>query len=86
MSQAPRPIWQERFPQACDWDAAVETGTVPDLLVPAVAARPDAVAIAFRESELSYGELDRLATRSPCLTPSAINPAASRVASLSSSP
>ncbi|MGO4735896.1 AMP-binding protein [Bosea sp. 2KB_26] len=63
MSRTRRPIWQERFPQACDWDAAVETGTVPDLLVPAVAARPDAVAIGFREGELSYGELDRLATR-----------------------
>jgi len=56
----PRPIWQERFPNACDWDAAVETGTAPELLAAPVALCPDAVAIEFRALRISYRELDRL--------------------------
>ncbi len=57
---SPRPIWQERFPQACDWDGAVATGVVPELLAAPVAARPDAPAIQFRERKISYHELDGL--------------------------
>lgn len=57
---AQRPIWQERFPNACDWDAAIETGTAPELLAAPVALRPDAVAIEFRALRISYRELDRL--------------------------
>lgn len=60
MSGAVRPIWQQRFPEACDWDAPVETGTVPDLLVPAVAAHPEAPALEFRERLISYGALHGL--------------------------
>ena len=56
----PRPIWQARFPNACDWDAAVETGTAPELLAAPVALCPDAVAIEFRALRISYRELDRL--------------------------
>jgi len=58
-----RPLWQQRFPGACDWDAPIEIGTVPDLLAAPVAARPDAPAISFRAVTLSYGELDALVTR-----------------------
>lgn len=60
MKAAPRPIWQQRFPQACDWDATVETGIVPELLAAPVASRPEASAIEFRERTISYGELDRM--------------------------
>ncbi|WP_439499484.1 AMP-binding protein [Bosea sp. (in: a-proteobacteria)] len=63
MSLAPRPIWQERFPQACDWDAEIETGTIPGLLAPVVAARPEASAIEFRERLISYGALHELIER-----------------------
>ncbi len=60
---AARPIWQQRFPQACNWDAPIETGTVPDLLAAPVAERPQAPALEFRGRRLSYGELDGLVTR-----------------------
>ncbi len=63
MNQATRPIWQRRFPGACDWSAAIATGTVPELLAPAVASRPDATAISFRQQVLSYADLDALVTR-----------------------
>ena len=59
MSSEPR-IWQQRFPQACDWDSGVETGTVPELLAAPVASRRQAPAIEFRERSISYGELDGL--------------------------
>jgi long-chain acyl-CoA synthetase len=55
-----RPIWQERFPHACDWDAPIGTGTVPELLAAPVAAAPGATAFAFRDRELSYAEFDAL--------------------------
>lgn len=58
-----RPLWQQRFPGACDWDAPVETGTVPDLLAPAAGARPEAPALSFRALTLSYRDLDALVTR-----------------------
>lgn len=63
MSGAPRPLWQQRFPGACDWDTPIETGTVPDLLAAPVAARPDAPAISFRAATLTYQEFDSLVTR-----------------------
>lgn len=59
MSSEPR-IWQQRFPQACDWGSGVETGTVPELLAAPVASRRQAPAIEFRERLISYGELDGL--------------------------
>ncbi|CAN7489830.1 AMP-binding protein [Bosea sp. LjRoot9] len=59
-NSGPRPVWQQRFPKACDWEASVETGIVPDLLAAAVAARPDAPAIEFRERRTSYAELDAM--------------------------
>jgi len=62
MSEMARPIWQRRFPGACDWDAPIEIGTIPDLLAAPVAARPDAPAISFRGRTLSYGEFDALVT------------------------
>lgn len=58
MAMAP-PIWQQRFPEACDWDRAVETGIVPDLLALPARERPEAPALEFRGRRLSYGELDR---------------------------
>jgi long-chain acyl-CoA synthetase len=60
VSGSARPIWQERFPHACDWDAPIGTGTVPQLLAAPVAATPDAKAFAFRDRELSYAEFDAL--------------------------
>lgn len=62
MSSPARPIWQERFPNACEWDAAIETGTVPELLATPVLATPDATAIEFRERAFSYAEFDALVT------------------------
>lgn len=58
-----RPIWQRRFPEACDWDAPIATGTVPEILAAPAAAHPDAVAIEFRERGLSYAALDGLVSR-----------------------
>jgi long-chain acyl-CoA synthetase len=55
-----RPIWQERFPRACDWDAPIGTGTVPELLAAPVGGTPDAKAFAFRDRELSYAEFGAL--------------------------
>jgi long-chain acyl-CoA synthetase len=55
-----RPIWQERFPRACDWDAPIETGTAPELLAAPVSATPDATAIDFRERRISYADFDAL--------------------------
>ncbi len=57
----PRPIWQQRFPGACDWDAEIGTGIVPELLAAPVALKPGATAIEFRERRISYADLDRLA-------------------------
>lgn len=56
----PRPIWQVRFPQACDWDAAVETGVVTELLAAPVVDRPDAIAFDFREQRVSYRAFEGL--------------------------
>lgn len=58
MAAAP-PIWQQRFPEACDWDREVETGIVPDLLALPAGERPQASALEFRGRRISYGELDR---------------------------
>lgn len=58
-----RPIWQQRFPQACDWDAPIETGTVPELLAVPARERPQAPALEFRGRRFSYGELDQLVNR-----------------------
>ncbi len=55
-----RPIWQERFPHACDWDAPIGTGTVSELLAAPVTDTPHARAFAFRDRELSYAEFDAL--------------------------
>lgn len=55
-----RPPWQRSFPDICDWTGRIETGLVHDLLAPAVAARPEACAIEFREGRLSYAGLDSL--------------------------
>jgi long-chain acyl-CoA synthetase len=60
MSDMERPPWQRSFPDICDWDGRVETGIIPDLLAPAVAARPDACALEFREQRISYGSLNAL--------------------------
>lgn len=53
-----RPVWQQRFPGACDWDAPIGTGIVPELLAAPVSARPEATAIEFRERRISYADLD----------------------------
>lgn len=60
MSKTGRPPWQCSFPDICDWDGRIETGIIPDLLAPAVAARPDACALEFREQRISYGTLNAL--------------------------
>lgn len=57
------PIWQRRFPEACDWDRAVETGIVPDLLALPAREWPQAPALEFRGRRLSYGDLDREVNR-----------------------
>lgn len=58
-----RPIWQQRFPEACDWDAPIATGTVPEILAAPVGAHPSAMAIEFRERGISYATLDGLVTQ-----------------------
>lgn len=58
-----RPIWQQRFPETCDWDAPIATGTVPEILAAPVAAHPQAIALDFRESGISYAALDGLVTQ-----------------------
>ena len=60
MSEIGRPLWQRSFPDICDWDGRIETGIIPDLMAPAVAARPEACALEFREQRISYGRLNAL--------------------------
>jgi len=60
VSGSARPIWQERFPHACDWDAPIGTGTVPELLAAPVGGTPEANAFAFRDRDLSYAEFGAL--------------------------
>ncbi|MGU3538806.1 AMP-binding protein [Methylobacterium sp. A54F] len=51
------PPWRQRFPEACDWDGAVEVGTIPDLLAAGVARAGDRPAIAFRGRTIGFREL-----------------------------
>lgn len=51
------PLWRRHFPSACDWDAPLEIGTLPELLAKGVALGGDRPAIDFRGRTLSYREL-----------------------------
>ncbi|MFI5015744.1 MAG: AMP-binding protein [Hyphomicrobiales bacterium] len=53
---APRP-WVEAFPDAARWDAATETGSVPELLDAALAEGPRRPAISYRSTRLDYAAL-----------------------------
>ncbi len=53
---APRP-WRIAFPDAADWTAPVEQGTVPALLDRAAASYADRPAIEFRDRHITYRAL-----------------------------
>jgi long-chain acyl-CoA synthetase len=57
--------WRAAFPEAADWDAPIEVGTIPGLLDRAAAEHADRPAIEFRGRQTSYRTLaeavDRLA-------------------------
>lgn len=61
-----RPLWQQHFPEVCDWDAPLEITTLPHLLAAGVAAKGDAPALDFRGAKISYrslaSEVERLAS------------------------
>ena len=63
-ADVPRP-WRTGFPDLADWDAPIETGTVPALLEHAAATFGDDPAIEFRDRHISFRDLaaraDRLA-------------------------
>lgn len=66
MSTPARPLWQQHFPDVCDWDTPLEITTLPHLLAAGVAAKGEAPAFDFRGAKLSYlqlaREVDRLAS------------------------
>ena len=51
------PLWRRHFPSACDWDAPLEVGTLPELLAKGAALGGDRPAIDFRGGTLSHREL-----------------------------
>ena len=51
--------WMASFPELCDWNAALETNTIPELLATAVRQRGAAPALEFRGRNLSYDALAR---------------------------
>ncbi|WP_332118377.1 AMP-binding protein [Azorhizobium caulinodans] len=66
MSAPARPLWQQHFPDVCDWDTPLEITTLPHLLAAGVTAKGEAPAFDFRGAKLSYlqlaREVDRLAS------------------------
>lgn len=51
------PLWRRHFPAACDWDAPLEIGTLPEILAKGVAVGGDKPAIDFRGRTLSHRDL-----------------------------
>jgi long-chain acyl-CoA synthetase len=55
--------WRAAFPEAANWDAPIEAGTVPALFDRAAAEHAGRPAIEFRDRQTSYGALAEAADR-----------------------
>jgi long-chain acyl-CoA synthetase len=58
--------WVRSFPHAADWDAAIESSTLPELLAAACREGPRRLAFSYRDTHLDYAglaaQVDALAT------------------------
>lgn len=57
--QAARYPWMASFPDICNWNAPLETTTLPELLAEAVRQQGSAPALEFRGRTVSYEVLEK---------------------------